>query len=85
MNTHRRRNPKRTNLFLVRLWRESTLDRAEVTSVGYSGGAGDAEGAEEWSGSVLRVVDGESRQFRSRQSLMDTLAMLSETTGRLDR
>jgi hypothetical protein len=80
MSTHRRRNPRRTHLFLVRVWTDGTSTTVSARSVAESGEHSDADGQDEWSGSVQRVVDGESHQFRGWQSLTDTLlSMLAET------
>ncbi len=86
MNTRRRRNLRRTNLFLVRVWTEGAATLVVAEGLGDAPNSSDASNQEEWAGSVQRVVDGEARQFEGWQSLVDTLlAMLSETRGKLDR
>ncbi len=63
-----RHQPRRSDLFLVRLWAED---------------AADGSGKVEWRGKVQRVVDGESRQFSGWQDLVDVLlTMLLHKEGR---
>jgi hypothetical protein len=70
------RHPKRTDLFLVRVWTERTPEGgaaqgAEKASGG-SGGSGDSDQVV-YHGKVQRVVDGESHEFSSWQGLIDLL------------
>jgi hypothetical protein len=69
MPGHRSRQLRRANLFLVRVWARGPDDKDCNNSI---------NGKEEWSGSVQRVVDGESYRFSGWQSLADVLdAMMS--------
>lgn len=86
MNTRRRRNLRRTDLFLVRVWTEGATTLIDARGLEDAAKSTDASGHGDWSGSVQRVVDGEARQFKGWQSLVDTLAaMLAETRDKLDR
>jgi hypothetical protein len=68
---------RRTDLFLVRVWRDVTRDQND------DDGSGTGGGKTEWRGKVQRVVDGESHQFDNWQGLVDSLlVMLSENEGR---
>jgi hypothetical protein len=72
MGTNGTRHHKRTNLFLLRVWTEDL--------------SGGASSNVEWNGSVQRVVDGEARQFKGWQDLLETLlAMVSNTEANLDQ
>lgn len=80
MGTHRGRYLRRTDLFLVRVWREGATTLIGVEAVADLLKSSDRAVQEEWSGSVQRVVDGEVRQFEGLQSLAGALqALLSET------
>ena len=71
------RHLRRTDLFLVRVWREGIGDHNDDEA---SGTGGDTT---EWRGRVQRVVDGESHEFDNWQGLVDSLlVMLSEDKGR---
>ena len=70
------RHPRRTDLFLVRVW----LRKARDTQAGDSARSG--SGTIEWSGNVRRVVDGESHRFDDLPGLLSILLMmLSEHRG----
>jgi hypothetical protein len=67
---------KRTDLFLIRVWREAGKHGEEGS--GRSHGAGNAGSytESEWHGRVQRVTDGESHQFESWQGLVSVLAAM---------
>jgi hypothetical protein len=67
-----KRQLRRTDLFLIRLWTQEVKDAEDV-----AGGA-------EWHGKVQRVVDGEAHQFEDWQSLVDLLRSML-TTSRVGR
>jgi hypothetical protein len=76
---------RRTDLFLVRVWRDETGDHAADDGSGTGNGAGNGagNGKTEWQGKLQRVVDGESHQFDSWQGLVELLlAMLTKNEGR---
>jgi hypothetical protein len=87
----RRRYLKRTDLFLVRVWTEDTTVLVDAKDSGHVSSGSRSKNSEEatheeWSGSVQRVVDGEVRQFKGWQDLLDTLlAMVSGTGANLDQ
>lgn len=61
------RRYKRDNLFLLRLWSED---------------AADGSGRHEWRGNIQRVTNGESQEFSSLQSLLESLlTMLPDDSG----
>ena len=67
---------RRTDLFLVRVWREVPGG----PSVDEGSGTGGSK--IKWRGKVQRVVDGEALQFDDWQGLVDSLqVMLSENEG----
>ena len=69
------RHLRRTDLFLVRVWREDAGDTADA--------AGGDRGKTQWGGAVQRVVDGETHQFNSWRDLIELLlTMLSTNKGR---
>jgi hypothetical protein len=77
------RHPKRTDLFLLRVWTERTPQggAAQHAEKG-SAGSGDS-GQVVYHGKVQRVVDGESHEFSSWLDLIDVLlAMLSHNKRR---
>ncbi|MEO8289026.1 MAG: hypothetical protein ABI670_21655 [Chloroflexota bacterium] len=53
-----RRQLKRSNLFVLRIWTQETSNREEVTR---------------WEGEVRRAVDGEAHHFRDLHGLLDWL------------
>lgn len=60
------RHIKHTDLFIIRVW---TQDSEEPGNLSIS-----------WRGKIQRVVDGESREFRDWQALVDTLrSMISSS------
>jgi hypothetical protein len=70
------RHPRRTDLFLVRVWARKAGDAPS------GGSAGSGSVANEWSGKVRRVVDGEAHRFEDLQGLVSILLMmLSEHRG----
>ena len=86
MNTRRRRYPRRTDLFLVRVWTESAPSVVDATNPATASPGSAAPGEEAWCGSMQRVVDGESYPFQGWPNLVDTLrAMLLATRDPLDR
>ena len=67
---------RRTDLFLVRVWREVPAEQGDDEVRGTGGGT------TKWRGKVQRVVDGESHRFDNWQGLVDSLlVMLSENEG----
>jgi|GEM_PF-3468133 len=62
-----RRQYKRADLFLVRLWATDSEDESNAGSTGRQG---------EWHGKVQRVVDGEAHPFSSLQDLVDVLLVM---------
>jgi hypothetical protein len=76
---------RRSNLFVVRIWREdigsttgSTTDSAERT--------GKDDGSEQWRGRIQRAVSGEEHSFRGWSDLIELLeGMLSDKPPRPGR
>ena len=80
-----RRRLRRTDLFLVRVWREYGKTEGDLAGTSSNAIPDDQFAAHEWHGQVRRVSNGESLQFDSLDKLLDVLtAMLGgiEERGR---
>lgn len=75
---------RRVDLFLVRVWCENPWEVEYDSGQKQMAASYDCgDGIVEWRGSVQRVVDGESHQFKGWQGLTDLLLeMVSKKEGR---
>jgi hypothetical protein len=76
-----RRQLRRTDLFLVRVWREYSKPEGELEGTGSSAVPEVQPTGGEWHGQVRRVANGESRQFDGLVALLDVLTDMLGGSG----
>ena len=75
-NMGTRKRLRRTDLFLVRVWREYDKPTSEFAGTASGALPDDHGGGQLWHGQVRRVSSGESLQFDSLAALLDVLTSM---------